>query len=183
MAHASIDETYPNGDSYSGEVVDGVKSGRGTYTFANGSKFDGEWQDGKMSGWGTFLEASTGDNFEGEWERGMRRYGLYFYHSGDVYQGEFKNNMKNGRGVVWENRVMYEVMYDEDRLVNKVEFNTRAPTLTGAAAAPKDSPRRTTTKAGITTEVSVHNLMEESQGCTNRTIIIIAHRAWVHPPE
>ena len=30
-------ETYPNGDKYVGEYMDGKRNGQGTYTFANGN--------------------------------------------------------------------------------------------------------------------------------------------------
>jgi len=145
MSKTSVEEFYPNGDAYVGETINGVKWGQGRYTFANGSQYEGAWEDGRMNGWGTFREASTGDNFEGEWENGMRRHGLYFYHCGNIYQGEFKNNAKNGRGIVWENRVMYEVLYNEDRLVDKVEFNTRATSLRAPVFSTSPSRRATQT--------------------------------------
>jgi hypothetical protein len=34
--------TYPNGDTYEGDYVDGRRTGKGRYTFANGDKYDGE---------------------------------------------------------------------------------------------------------------------------------------------
>ena len=35
---------YPNGDSYDGYFIDGIREGRGVYRYAaNGEKYDGDW--------------------------------------------------------------------------------------------------------------------------------------------
>ncbi|MGD1093128.1 MAG: hypothetical protein ABSB35_14200 [Bryobacteraceae bacterium] len=37
--------TYSNGDQYTGDFLENLETGRGTYTFANG-KYVGEFRDG-----------------------------------------------------------------------------------------------------------------------------------------
>jgi hypothetical protein len=145
-----VRDTYANGDEYEGEVrVEPTASGRrvlkhghGVYRFAKGSSYDGEWADGKMHGWGVFQEADSRDRYEGHWQGGKRTIGLYFYGTGDIYQGCFHNNQKHGRGVAWEDRQMFEVVYDHDVLVSKTPFVTTPSArqhheqTTAATAAP-----------------------------------------------
>ena len=112
-------EFYDNGDSYMGYMLNGVKHGRGVYLFGNSSQYKGNWCNGVMHGWGVFMEQETGDRFEGEWVDGERSFGSYHYSNGDTYHGGFLDNKKQGRGVVWEKRLMYEVVYDQDVCVEK----------------------------------------------------------------
>jgi hypothetical protein len=47
--------TYPNGDKYIGDLVNGVKEGQGRYIWAkNGSVYSGAWQKDKMNGAGVY---------------------------------------------------------------------------------------------------------------------------------
>eukprot|EP00667_Euglena_gracilis_P000735 EG_transcript_734 len=117
-------EFYDNGDSYMGYMLEGVKHGRGVYLFANGSQYKGNWCSGTMHGWGVFIEQDTGDRFEGEWVDGERSFGVYYYSNGDMYHGAFLANKKQGRGVVWEKRLMYEVVYNQDICVEKSLWST-----------------------------------------------------------
>ena len=129
----AVHDRYTNGDEYIGEVrLDArgkiVKDGIGTYRFARGSMYEGEWKDGAMHGWGSFNESDSGDVYEGYWSCGKRSFGVYRFASGDTYEGAFDANHKHGRGIVWESRRMYEVVYERDVLLSKVPFCTdRAP--------------------------------------------------------
>ena len=54
---ASINEvtiSYSNGDTYQGSLIDGKKSGTGTYIWKSGSWYNGEWANGTMNGLGTY---------------------------------------------------------------------------------------------------------------------------------
>jgi hypothetical protein len=35
--------TYPNGDRYEGNFLDGVRTGNGTFSYADGRKYVGNW--------------------------------------------------------------------------------------------------------------------------------------------
>ncbi len=70
-------KTWPNGDRYRGGFVEDRKQGRGTYTWGRGP-----WQ---------------GERYEGEFEHDQRNgTGTYRYASGDVYQGEWKDDVPTG---------------------------------------------------------------------------------------
>jgi hypothetical protein len=152
----AVHDKYANGDEFVGEVrieppppsagPDSrpriVKHGLGTYRFASGSQYDGEWANGRMHGWGIFVEHASGDRYEGYWEDGQRTMGLYAFGNGDVYQGCFDGSLKHGRGIAWEDRQMYEVVYNRDVLVSKKTFATqREPTFVGdGCRAPATAP-------------------------------------------
>ena len=38
--------TDANGDSYTGDFKDGLRSGQGTMTYVEGETYSGEWKDG-----------------------------------------------------------------------------------------------------------------------------------------
>ena len=44
--------TYPDGETYQGELMNASKHGKGTLTYADGYKYVGEWKDGKRHGFG-----------------------------------------------------------------------------------------------------------------------------------
>ncbi len=55
---------------YEGELVNGVKEGRGVLIYPNGDRYEGSWLADKMCG-----------------------YGKYYYADGRVYRGMFFNNL------------------------------------------------------------------------------------------
>jgi len=139
--------TYPfaNGDKYVGEFKDGAFHGQGTLTKAGGNSKEGIWENGRFvretkvepphesmnvatslpmlqdvnntnklpmcpSGqhtrlycWGS-ITLESGDKYEGEFKNGVREGKGTFYFlgeskwKGDKYVGEFKNNKMHGRG-------------------------------------------------------------------------------------
>ena len=77
---------YDNGDIYIGEMISGLKSGKGI-SYENNERFvyNGEWLNGEKSGNGVF---SSIDNSY-------------------LYDGQFKENMKSGYGKLIANKVKY----------------------------------------------------------------------------
>ena len=51
--------SYDNGDRYTGNFVDGIRSGQGTYTWANGTVYTGEFVNGSPSGNGNYVYPTT----------------------------------------------------------------------------------------------------------------------------
>ena len=108
---------------YTGERVNGKRSGTGTYTWNDGSvyegefandqingegkltipgkgTYDGEFVNGKKSGTGTY-EFVNGDKYVGNWSNDvMSGYGTYTFSNGDKYVGQFSDNIfaKNPNG-------------------------------------------------------------------------------------
>ena len=70
-------KTWPNGDRYEGAFVDDRKQGEGRYTWGRG-----RWE---------------GDRYKGEYANDKRNgYGVYRYATGDVYEGEWKDDVAIG---------------------------------------------------------------------------------------
>jgi len=48
--HEKAVQNYENGSRYEGEVVNGIRDGKGKYYYVNGGYYEGSWKDGKMHG-------------------------------------------------------------------------------------------------------------------------------------
>lgn len=77
---------FDNGDVYEGEMLDGLRHGKGKYTWANGDFYEGEWAKGWRSGFGIYKSYSKN-------EADGSAFASY------VYEGDWKNSKKHGHGV------------------------------------------------------------------------------------
>ena len=98
-------DTYEGAWSVKGSVVDGPwnckteKSGQGNQTFANGDVYSGGWKHGKQHGHGAMEFAETRDLYEGGWKAGKKHgHGVLSYADGDVYDGEWEDDKEHGKG-------------------------------------------------------------------------------------
>ncbi len=91
---------YKDGSTYNGYWKDGNRNGEGTYNDAEGWKYVGKWDNDMRNGYGkkTYKDGSI---FEGEWVNNYRRKGKYTSINGDLYDGEFENGSKNGKGTLY----------------------------------------------------------------------------------
>ncbi len=124
--------TYPNGDSYVGEVNDlKQRHGQGVYTIApqKGEEeeeaeedanaiahtYSGSWVNGKKEGLGR-MSYPDGSSYYGHWaDNQPNGEGSYTYPNGDIYSGAWLNGARQGNGTylfaandsqlvgVWEN--------------------------------------------------------------------------------
>ena len=70
---------YPDKGNYIGQVKDSsTRHGKGLYKYPNGDVYFGDWNEDNFHGKGTF----------------NTNLGTYAFKSGDVYEGELKNNLK-----------------------------------------------------------------------------------------
>ncbi len=92
--------SWPNGNRYLGEWIDGKQQGQGTFTWANGDRYAGEWRDGKQTGQGTFTSAD-GSTYVGEWKDDRQQgLGTLISANGDKYVGEWNDGKPNGPGTI-----------------------------------------------------------------------------------
>ena len=91
--------SYPNGDVYEGDFLDGIREGRGVYRYgSNGDKYDGEWRQNRKHGIGKMSYNGKGE-YQGYWENGRRHgEGVFTYPNGDVYSGWWRFGEKEGTG-------------------------------------------------------------------------------------
>lgn len=86
-------------DHYEGDLVYGVRHGRGTMIFKSGNVYKGDWRDGNMHGLGEFTFNTTGDHYVGEMTNGkIGGYGRMKFHSGHIFEGYYVDGKRNGRG-------------------------------------------------------------------------------------
>lgn len=106
--HGTGSYTWANGDNYSGEWINGSRSGYGTYTWANGDTYVGYWVDSQRVGEGTFTWAD-GTVYEGDWQNGKRTgTGTMTFTNGNTYVGAYVDGKRNGRGTfTWTDGTVY----------------------------------------------------------------------------
>ena len=102
-----------NGDTYDGDLVDGVRTGNGVYTWADGNRYEGEFLDNFLHGQGVYTSI-LGLSYTGEFVRGQREgEGTLVWENGDRYLGTFKGDHPHGKGVFeWANGDRYEGDYE-----------------------------------------------------------------------
>jgi serine/threonine protein kinase len=107
---------FENGDKYEGFWKNNKMEGKGVYYFHDGDKYDGEWIDGKKEGQGIYT-FSSGAKYEGNWVQGkMEGSGIFYYSNGDKYDGEWKDNKKEGNGIYYySNGCKYEGEWKNDK--------------------------------------------------------------------
>ena len=91
---------YPDSSYYHGDFSEGHKSGKGVFVWNNGEMYWGEWAQGKKHGSGTWkgTEGSK-ESYFGQWFNGKPHgFGVLTNAIGDVYEGEFKSSVKDGKG-------------------------------------------------------------------------------------
>jgi hypothetical protein len=119
----TMNYSFAEGSSYSGEWFAGKMQGQGKYTGSNGSVFEGIFLKGVMHGPGS-AKYKSGEVYEGEWARdlphGKGKLTFTGFKNGKVYEGEWEAGKKKGRGVLrWENGDVYDGEWDNDRFHGK----------------------------------------------------------------
>ena len=116
----------PNGDIYIGEVLNGLKHGKGKIYNINGSiKYEGDFVNGKREGYGKFIW-EDGEYYIGQWMNNLKYgKGIIYYKNGGIkldcnwvndmpegngkciwkdgnyYIGQFKNGLRNNKGKIY----------------------------------------------------------------------------------
>ena len=101
-------DTASLGDRYRGELRNGQSSGLGVYEFADNpnnaragaQRYEGEHTADGMSGFGVTYWRN-GDSFAGSGASGATARGVLTFANGQRYEGETRNGVRNGLGVVW----------------------------------------------------------------------------------
>ncbi len=124
---------------YTGDMMDGMRHGKGVQIWDDGAKYDGEWKFDQANGYGIFYYVD-GDIYQGQWENDKANgEGTYFnldgatyqggwkddlqdgfgseqWNDGSSYKGYYKEGMKNGYGVyIWADRSKYEGYWKENK--------------------------------------------------------------------
>jgi len=82
---------YPNGNVYEGQMLNGLKHGKGKFIWVSGDVYEGDWKDGKRTGMGKYTWAD-GDVYEGGFLNGESTgKGKYTYRQREIHLGKWKN--------------------------------------------------------------------------------------------
>lgn len=101
--------------SYTGQTRNGLYHGQGTLISADGTVYTGQWLDGQRSGYGEQTWDGGESWYRGQWEQDQRSgYGETSVRHGMRYRGQWRANRPNGFGIkldafgeeacgIWEN--------------------------------------------------------------------------------
>ena len=91
---------FSNGSTYKGQVLNGLRHGRGVYK-SPGILFEGEWKNGLKHGKGNIKQ--DGMDLNGEWEEGVLKGKCRIkWKTGNIFEGELFNNKMKGNGyMIW----------------------------------------------------------------------------------
>ena len=96
---------FTSGDRYDGEWFEGLRHGQGTYTRSNGDNYVGQFEKDKYHGKGKMTWKTMPNNqvayYDGQWRENKRHgHGIEVDCNGDVYQGQFFNDAREGGGSI-----------------------------------------------------------------------------------
>lgn len=99
---------YENGSVYTGQTLDNLRHGKGTFQDAQGNVYEGEFKDDKIDGFGTY-KTSEGTVYTGEWKNEVQEgHGKETWPDGSYFIGGYLKGLKNGNGEYkWEDGSEY----------------------------------------------------------------------------
>lgn len=91
---------FDNGDSYKGQIKDGLREGKGYTVFANGDQYEGDYRRDRRDGKGTML-SRDGAEYTGDWKDDNHDgSGTMLYALGGRYDGVWKAGKFSGKGAL-----------------------------------------------------------------------------------
>ena len=99
---------YEDGSVYMGSGHNNIPSGYGTMQYANGDSYTGDFLNGKFNGCGEHQSGTSG-RYVGEWHNGLRKgHGRWEGPNGEIYEGTFARDVYHGKGTLYvDNKLRY----------------------------------------------------------------------------
>ena len=92
---------YPDGSRYVGQIINGLREGKGILYWNNGDRYEGEWRNAKREGKGIMYNNNCG-RYEGDYRNDKREgKGIYYHKNGDRYEGDYRNDYAEGSGAFY----------------------------------------------------------------------------------
>ncbi|MFM2112665.1 MAG: hypothetical protein RLZZ271_1325 [Pseudomonadota bacterium] len=112
-----VTPVVPGQGSYEGEFRFGFIHGQGRFSYPNGDVYEGQWVDGLRNGGGRLIfgpgSSWYGDRYEGQWKDDQQHgYGRYTWVFGDVYEGAWRAGQITGEAT--------SAMVHRERLLKKL---------------------------------------------------------------
>lgn len=120
LKHGKGTFVFKNGDKYTGDFDSGLFHGKGTYVWADGTTYTGDYVSDKRTGKGT-MTWSNGNTYTGDFvEDKIQGKGTYTWADGTVYVGEFVSGYMQGKGTMtWKNKTTYTGDFVKDKMNGK----------------------------------------------------------------
>lgn len=169
-------ETIPQ-DRYEGDLVNGVREGRGTMYFKSGNVYKGEWHNGQMHGFGEFI-FKTGDHYIGNFINGnLGGQGRMTYADGKIYDGHFLNGKREGDGTLnYTNGTRYEGNWMNDKPNGMgTLYNADGSIFRGMYSDSKGVDGFTTTKDKDGNWVRVRYVRPELQNIKGCEVVLVSY--------
>ena len=94
---------YKNG-KYVGQIIDGIKQGKGTMYLDAGDRYEGDYNNNKREGKGIYYcnrDPFRGERYEGDYKNDKRDgQGIYYYNNGDREMGDYSKGKRVGKHVI-----------------------------------------------------------------------------------
>ena len=105
-----------------GVFVDGRCEGKGRFIKKDGSHYDGDLKNNVADGYGIYI-SKKGFRYEGQWKNNMPNgSGEATYPNKSRYVGEFLNNKKNGKGTLYQGGNVYRGDFKNDLFEGKLKY-------------------------------------------------------------
>lgn len=123
MRHGRGVQQWDDGAKYDGEWKYDQACGYGTFYYVDGDIYQGLWENDKANGEGTYLKID-GASYQGEWKDDLQHgYGIEKWNDGSSFKGYYKNGMKHGYGnYIWADRSKYEGYWTENKQSGHVNY-------------------------------------------------------------
>lgn len=110
---------YPNGDIFEGDMLDGKRHGNGTYNLANQERYEGKFAFDEFSGDGKYYSVHGNgleEVYQGQFKHNLRNgEGVFQYHDGAKYTGGWRDGARDGQGkMVWKDGSVYTGGFQND---------------------------------------------------------------------
>ena len=135
---------WDSGDKYTGEWIDGERTGIGVYDWKNGTFYYGYFQDGKLEGDGFFIGLDSTQDQIGVFHNGVLSEtksfatsgcvlgnctdgsGIYLWTTNDLYIGQWQSGNRTGYGRYdWDNGSWYMGYFKEGKLDGEGEYHPK----------------------------------------------------------
>jgi len=91
-----------DGSCYEGDLLNGVRHGRGVAGYFNGCVYTGDFRKGQEHGYAELRDAMGSLIYRGMFEHGrICGQGTFYYPDGSVYRGEMREGTRHGHGIIW----------------------------------------------------------------------------------
>ena len=111
--------TYENGDTYEGELLEGIHHGQGFLEGANGDTYEGSFVQGTLHGYGTLKFDDNKVVYQGYFVNGKYHGNGTLKFDDVVYEGYFVNGEYHGNGTLKYDGHVIEGTFDEGGLTGR----------------------------------------------------------------